>query len=398
MATEELITAAAAADLLGVQRQTVYAYVSRGILTRVSGTDARGHRVSLFDRAAVQTLAQSNQRPRTGVFELHIDTSVTDLDPSGRFLYRGRDACELATTSTFEEVAELLWGLPQAGDWVPDELCAETWRRLELACPPEATPVDRFRLALTLLSAAHPTHDRTPAAVTAAARRAIIACAGSIVTPSPVAGQAFSVAAGVARGLAVGAQATESERLVNAALVLMADHELATSTVAARAAASTHSDHELTLLTGAAAMGGPLHGGASRRVERLLESCAADGVQPTIDRLSRPPAGFGHSVYQDIDPRGELLLDAIAGIRPELDELIASLTLAVRRRFSLAPNVDLGLAALTQAIDLRPGSGEAIFTLARLAGMTAHALEELQHRLRFRPRAVYTGESGDVIP
>ena len=57
------------------------------------------------------------------------------------------------------------------------------------------------------------------------------------------------------------------------------------------------------------------------------------------------------------------------------------------------PNVDLGLAALVQACGFRPGSGETVFALSRMVGWLAHAMEEYPQGLRFRPRAVYTGES-----
>ncbi|HVX33906.1 MAG TPA: citrate/2-methylcitrate synthase, partial [Solirubrobacterales bacterium] len=63
-----------------------------------------------------------------------------------------------------------------------------------------------------------------------------------------------------------------------------------------------------------------------------------------------------------------------------------------------APNVDFALAALVRAHGLRPGSSATIFTVARIAGIVAHALEEYEHRLRFRPRASYVGPAPPSAP
>jgi citrate synthase len=63
-----------------------------------------------------------------------------------------------------------------------------------------------------------------------------------------------------------------------------------------------------------------------------------------------------------------------------------------------APNVDFALGALSNACGLRQGAAEAIFSLARVAGLIAHAIEEYPHRLRFRPRAAYTGRAPLTTP
>ncbi|AKU17183.1 citrate synthase [Luteipulveratus mongoliensis] len=390
MTGSELISAAAAADLLGVRRQTLYAYVSRGVLARVPGTDSNGHRVSMFDRAAVQALVERHRRPRSGVFELHIDTAVTDLDPAGRLLYRGRDACDLATTHSFEDVAEILWQSGLSGPWptTADGIAP----RVAQVCPESTSPAGRVRVALALLAADEDDDGRgapLPDQVCAAARTAILAAANSLTsgaTPAPE----QSVAEIVATAL-VPDPKPEDVTLINAALVLLADHELATSTVAARAAASTHAGPYVTLLTGAAAMGGQLHGRAAAQAVPLVEATLEVGAAAALDQCDGVPPGFGHTVYTDADPRADCLFDLLGQVRPDLTEPIDDLCLQVRRRHSLAPNVDLAMAALTIGLPLRLGGAEAIFVLARLAGMTAHALEELQHRLRFRPRAVYTG-------
>ena len=391
MSAPELIPAAAAADLLGVRRQTLYAYVSRGILTRSHATDDRGHRVSMFDRREVLALDQRHRRDRTGVFELHIDTAVTHLDPAGRLLYRGRDACDLALTHSFEQVAEILWDTGDSDDWPVSDDALWVWQHLDAACATDAPPAARVRVALAMLAARTGVADRpSPDDVRRLARVAVMTATGALGPAS----DAWSGSVALTAARALSPVADRAAPVVQTALVVLADHELATSTVAARAAASTHADPVVTLLTGAAAMGGPLHGRAGEAAYALLRDAATLGATPALDRRGDgTPPGFGHAVYTDVDPRAECLLDVVLDGRPHLAETVDDLSLQVRRRHGLAMNIDLAMAAATMALPLRPGAAEGIFVVARLAGMAAHALEELEHRLRFRPRAVYTGET-----
>jgi citrate synthase len=180
---------------------------------------------------------------------------------------------------------------------------------------------------------------------------------------------------------------------VNAAMVLLIDHELAASTMAARIAAGTGADPWLVLLSGLAALGGPRHGRSSVTVERLLHEVRETGLV-CLDRYAsdgRVP-GFGHSVYVDADPRAETLLDHVVRLDPGGWPVLEELLLAVSARFGLSPNVDFALAALVQVCGLRPGSGETIFAVSRMVGWLAHAMEEYPQGLRFRPRAIYKGE------
>jgi citrate synthase len=184
---------------------------------------------------------------------------------------------------------------------------------------------------------------------------------------------------------------------LNAALVLLADHELAASTLAARVAAGAWADPYRVVLAGLGPIGGALHGGASSAVESMLASIDGPGDVPrALDQhlgLGMPLPGFGHRVYRERDPRADHLLERLprcADDRAEAQKVEALLEAAAVRDLP-APNVDLALGALARSLRLRPGSGSTIFTLARIAGMLAHALEEYPHRLRFRPRATYVG-------
>jgi citrate synthase len=183
-------------------------------------------------------------------------------------------------------------------------------------------------------------------------------------------------------------------RAVNAALILLADHELATSTVAVRVAASARANLYDAVLAGLGVVAGPLHGGASQLAYGLVRDAEELGAERALDetlRWQHRLPGFGHSIYQGDDPRFTVLRGLVddlwsADRRAVLDALLA---LAAERAVP-GPNVDLGLGALTRAAGMAEDGGRTIFTIARVAGWTAHYLEELEERpIRYRARAVY---------
>jgi citrate synthase len=186
-------------------------------------------------------------------------------------------------------------------------------------------------------------------------------------------------------------------RALSSALVLLADHELAASTLAVRAAASVRADPYAVVETGMGAMSGALHGGASLGAETLLAAASSPEDVPRVvgellRRGERVP-GFGHFIYKVGDPRAVLLFDLMRRAAPKSRPLaVAEAVLAEVRRKSLPePNIDLAIATLVQVAGMIRGSGEAIFAVARTAGWIAHALEAYSGPGPLRPRAVYTG-------
>ena len=377
-----MLTTEEAARRLGVKVPTLYAYVSRGLL--VSHPDP-GRRGSLFDLDDIESLAARSRGGRQTATRLAtITTAVTQLDQRLGPIYRGRAATELAAHSTFEEVAEFLWQSDGPGDWGAPDLGP---------CPLTAT-LERMRWALVLCGATDPLRaDLRPAAVAHAARRATAALTDVVGPPPPGEDPDASIAARLAARLTASATAVPAAA-VNAALVLMADHELATSTMAVRVAASVRSDPYDALLAGLATLAGPLHGGASQQAYELLVVAERDGVpralNDTLREQGRLP-GFGHAVYKSGDARFDALL-ALAEplLSDERRALVREvITLAAAHDVPLA-NCDLALAALSWGTGMPPDTGRTIFAVARIAGWAAHYMEELtEPPLRFRARAVY---------
>ncbi|MBE1537524.1 citrate/2-methylcitrate synthase [Actinomadura algeriensis] len=395
------IDAAEAAGRLGVKPATLYSYVSRGVLRR--RRDAGGRR-SLFDAAQVEELARRG-RPRRppGPGELAIESAITALGPD-RPHYRGRDALDLARDATFEAVATWLWTgeTPPSGEaagWRarPDGVAAAVAAQSGL--PDGTLPLDRLQLVVTALAVADPLrHDLDPEGVVATGRALV---AGMVEALPPVSGVPERAGARVAERLWGRLCPHPPEpgplRALDAAMILLADHELAASTVAARVAASVRAGPYAVVAAGLGVLGGSLHGGASYGVERMLaEIPDADAVPRVIgDRLrggERIP-GFGHGVYKAGDGRAAMLFDLVTDAAPGHERIAVARAVAAEaaRRRLPAMNIDFVLAVLGAVAGFVPGAGEAIFAVARTAGWLAHALEEYERGAPLRPRAVYVG-------
>ncbi len=180
--------------------------------------------------------------------------------------------------------------------------------------------------------------------------------------------------------------------VLRSTLVLLADHELAASTLAARVAASVRADPYAVVATGLGAVGGALHGGASFGAETMLRSAVAPHeaqrvVGELLRRGERIP-GFGHFVYTGSDPRGVFVFDRLRQVAPDSERLaVAEAVMAEAARRALpAPNIDFALAAFGAVGGMISGAGEAIFAVARAVGWVAHALEQYGRQGAIRPQ------------
>ncbi|MFI7131907.1 citrate synthase [Nonomuraea sp. NPDC050153] len=444
----EWIDAATASERLGVKPATLYAYVSRGVLQRRHSEDGRR---SLFSAEEIERLARRG-RPRSQPPELVIESAITALGVD-RPHYRGLDALGLALTSDFETVAAWLWTadptvwhhpLPAApptpttppppaarpsggaagshpstrtqdGGAIGGEVAgarggrfrwAEPWRceadalraavTAQRGLPGDLLPLDRLQVITTVLGASDSLrYQLDPASVAATGRRLIAGLVDALPRLSEPQGD--SIAERLWSRLCPRPAAPALLNAVQAALVLLADHELAASTLAARVAASAKADPYAVVLTGLGVLGGPLHGGASYGAERLLAEVteprqAARAITERVRRGERVP-GFGHSVYKNGDGRGALLLDLVKEAAPGHERIAAGVAVLeeMRRRHLPERNVDFALATLTAVSGMVSGAGEAIFAVARVAGWLAHAMEEYDRGALLRLRASYTG-------
>lgn len=389
------LSAPEAAARLGVKTETLYAYVSRDL---IRSERLPGDRRSRYLREDVERLAarQRGGGGRAGGLEIIVETEITYIDPSGHLLYRGRPV-EEAARGTFEQVAGWLWSATDepvrfAGDRRLIAAGRAAIRRLR-----KAPTIDQLRVAVAAMRPADPLRDdrrlaavaRTGALIIGSALDALAETAATAPPDASAARRLWPIVSSVA-------PTDRSLRVLDTALVALADHELAASTLAARVAASTWADPYLVVEAGLATLGGPLHGGASETGRRLLREIYRGG-RPAIDvigellRSGQSLPGFGHSVYETGDPRSRVILDAL----PRRGSPVIVASNAVReaaKELDLPPpNVDFALATMAEHFEMTTGSVEVTFAIARIVGWLAHATEEYRHRLRFRPRAIYTG-------
>ncbi|GGO87778.1 citrate/2-methylcitrate synthase [Wenjunlia tyrosinilytica] len=405
------LTTREAAERLGVKPETVYAYVSRGMLNRGRTPGGRG---STFDEAEVDALVRRSRRGRPADGEgagapavgaaSAVRTGITLIEED-RYYYRGVDACALADNHAYEDVAEWLWTGRMRADvrfTAPREALAAARGAVD-ALPDYSGLIDRLRAAAVAAAATDPLRfDLSPRTVVAGARGLI----ATLVEALPVLGaepEADGTApAAVARRLwsrltplAAGEQWT---RCLAAALVLLIDHDLAASTLAVRVAASARANPYAAVSAGLGAFDGPLHGGASglahRMLTEVLERGSAVAVVSDHLRTGRRVPGLGHRLYPGEDPRARTLfalLEQVPSAAPAL-EAARSVVETTARHVPLHANADLALAVLSVSAGMPAEAGETVFAVARTAGWIAHTLEEYGERpLRMRPSGLYDG-------
>lgn len=376
-----LIRSTEAAALLNVSTATLYAYVSRGRLARTTAPDGRS---SLFERDEVERLAERSRRAAPGprpTIDVQITSRVTTLGEQ-HLRYRGHDVAELVRTHHYEDIAELLWSDAVDADVPAGTIWPAADREDNAACGPIAvlpgSPIGHLAMAAHVLDACHPDDDPSTAA-----RRLLL-------NVPPLFGSRRRSGTFALR-LAHAWQRRPSAAfvdVVDTALGLLADHELATSTLAVRIAASIHTSPYVALAAGLAAVEGTLHGSASDQVHRFLVECAAGepgAVVATTRREHRLVPGFGHKIYRGADPRFRPLLDALRPLDPDGSriDLVEHVVAEVGRGLPHPPNIDLALGAMTWITGLDPATP--IFAVARIAGWTAHYAEELgEQPMRFR--------------
>ncbi|MEU9193712.1 citrate synthase [Streptomyces hundungensis] len=401
MTDQARLTTREAAERLGVKPETVYAYVSR---RQLSSERAPGGRGSTFDAKEVDALARRGGRREPGTAgaggELTFRTALTLIDKD-RYYFRGVDAVELATAYGFEEVAEWVW----TGQLTHDPRFTAPPRFLDAArlavgaLPAHSGAMDRLRAAAVAVSAADPLRfDLDPAAVLGCGRMLIPTLVGALPTVGAEHRGEGRLARQLWRRLTPLAPDEQSIRLLDTALALLIDHDLAASTLAVRVAASARAHPYAVVSAGLGALEGPLHGAASGLAHRTLaEVLERGGAAPVVAdhlRSGRRVPGLGHRLYPGEDPRAQALFALLDAIPEARDALAAARDVidTTARHTTLHANVDLALAVMSVAFKMPAEAGETVFAVARTAGWIAHALEEYAERpLRMRPSGHYIG-------
>ena len=376
-----LLSARETAELLGIKLDTLYAYVSRGLLNSVeiAGSRERHYEAGEVERFRVERggRAQEALMPVVG--------SAICLIEDHRFYYRGHDALVLAEQATLDEVAAILWN--DAAAPASTMTLSRQRREAEVAA---AASIERCLIRLAECGEGDlAALDLTHAGVVRTGRLILAELAACVGDGAPSSLPVHDRLAAAWRLDKKGAD------LVRRCLVLLADHELNASTFVARCVASTGATPYAVVSGALAALSGRRHGGASARVEALCRELAAGGdpLATMAARLARDEElpGMGQPLYPDGDPRAVAILAAAKAAVPARAEWIEQVAQAASRLTGQQPNVDFGLGMSAAVLGLPRGAALGIFLVARSVGWIAHAIEQYESGLLIRPRARYIG-------
>jgi citrate synthase len=338
---------------------------------------------------------------------------------AGVLSYRGIDIHQLAEHSNFEETTYLLWFgvLPTTAQLTEfrKELAfsrALNWRIYEFLrnVPTDATPMEVLRTAVSLLSlydpdekdSSHESNVRKSYRLTSQIAMIVaifdrIRKGKTIIDPD----RGLSHSANFLRMLNGVNPSETATRALDVALILQADHELNASTFAARVIASTFSDIHSAIVGAIGALKGPLHGGANAETMKILYAIDEAGADPVeyvkqMFEEKKKISGFGHRVYRTEDPRATHLrkmsedLSRTAG-NPKWFDMSRKIELYVNAEKKLNANVDYYSASTYTALGVEIDLFTPIFAISRIAGWTAHVIEQLDDNRLIRPRADYIG-------
>jgi 2-methylcitrate synthase/citrate synthase II len=355
-------------------------------------------------------------------------SSVEGKQGAGGLEYRGYSIEDLAEKVSYEETAYLLLhgDLPtrsqldafnarlHAARAIPEPLVA-----LFRQVPGHVHPMDVLRTSVSVLAHFDPETDAPPTDHDANVRKAerllaqmatAVAYRERIVQGQPVVAPRDDLDhAGNFLHMVTGKEPSEAMRSAfDLSLVLYTEHELNASTFCARVTVSTLSDLHSGIVSAIGTLKGPLHGGANEEAWKVLERVgspekAGDWIRDALARKERI-MGFGHRVYKTGDPRARILKRHCQEIAREIgddtwERIAEPIEQEVTAQKGLPPNVDWPSARLYHYLGLDISIYTPIFAMARVAGWSAHIIEQLDHNRLMRPRAKYVGpESRDVQP
>src|SRR5260221_3713391 len=349
-----------------------------------------------------------------GIIAARTEISLVD-GANGRLVYRGYVIADLAEEMSFEEVAYLLWNgsLPKRAelDALAREMAASraltgpAMATLE-ALPQDTDPMDVLRSVVSVQGVEHKLQKPTiPLAIHATASFPTILASfhRRSLGLEPVKPRADLAQAANYLYMLNGIESPpELVRALNTYLVLLADHGMNASTFTARVIASTDSDLASCLVGALGALKGPAHGGAPSAVLDQLEQIGSpENAEPWM-RESRQRQerfmGFGHRIYRTYDPRAKILKAMCEKLNPKFYALASKVeetALAILHEEHperpQATNIEFYSAGVLPAIGLPKDLFPPTFAVSRVAGWTAHVLEQAAHNRLIRPQSEYVG-------
>lgn len=358
------------------------------------------------------------------------ESAISDIDgKNARLMYRGYSVEVLARESTYEETAWLLLkgSLPTQRELAEFEVQlrerrAIHFRMVELikTLPATGHPMDALQATIAALGMYHSTRHVNDAAHNWDSALRILASTPTLVTtyhrvrqgldPMPPrddldhAGNFFYMLTGKEPSPAV-------RKVLDACLILHAEHQMNASTFTARVVGSTLPDAYRVISAAVGALAGPLHGGANEEVLAMLDDIGSvSAVRSWFEKTMAAKGkvmGFGHRVYKVKDPRAIVVQELAEHVfaeshRPVEYDMALELEKVAAPVFGakgIWPNVDFYSGLVYQALGIPRDLFTPIFAIARTAGWLAHWLEQLANNRLFRPEQIYIGKVNvDYVP
>ncbi len=353
------------------------------------------------------------------------ETKLSSIDGlTGKLAYCGYDIFDLAEKASYEEIAFLLWyqrlpadsELQMLSNWLRENrtLPKHVWGIMHVL-PDQATPMEALRTVASTLSMFDKACPHEEAGGSSLCRAVsltaklptIVASFDRLrqnkppIEPHPKLGHGANFVYMLTGEVPDDVKA----RAIEAYLILLADHGMNASTFSARVTSSTLGDVFSATVTALGTLKGPLHGGANEAAMRqFMEIGSVENVKPWFEHKMATKGkimGIGHRVYKVEDPRSVILRKmardvALSSGKTKYYDIAAKLEeLALAHPFfqerSLFPNVDYYSGPLLYNLGISPDLFTPMFAISRVAGWTAHMLEQQQHNRLIRPRAKYAG-------
>lgn len=345
-------------------------------------------------------------------------SSICTINPENEtLLYRGYSAYDLSEHSTYEEVAYLLieGRLPKKRELkrttkllVQERKIPKKLTKVLKQIPQTASPMDILRTSVSFIGALEENKQYSIEETKQIAYSLIAKLPFALMTwfhtlknePVPKVTKSLSFA-GRFLQLVTGKEPDQfQERVMNASLILYAEHEFNASTFCARVTASTLSDIYSCVTSGICALKGPLHGGANEAAMQLILKFLnpQDAERGVTDMLNRKEKvmGFGHRVYKKGDGRSDIMKKYAKELSNKTGntkyfEIAETIERVVKERKGLFANADFYSSVVYFLLGIPIPLYTPIFVLSRTSGWSAHIIEQLSDNRLIRPRALYNG-------
>ena len=337
--------------------------------------------------------------------------------------YRGFTIEELAEHSNFEEVVFLLWNdrLPTSGELT--ELKASLGREMAIepalmqtlkSFPTNVHPMSWLRSAVSTLGLWDEDANNMDEAANHRKAIRLTAKMATLVATFHRLREGLEVVApksdqSMAWNFLYMLNGTEPSadmvKVFDMCLILHADHELNCSAFSTRVVASSLSDMHSAIVSGIAALKGPLHGGANEQVMRTLKEIGSEEqILPWLEKAlseKRKIMGFGHRVYKNGDPRAKILRGMSqsmteASAEPQWFKMSTILDKEMKERKGLLPNVDFYSASVYYSMGIPLDIFTPIFAVSRVTGWISHILEQYSKNRIYRPRGQWDGKTNQT--